>query len=97
MAKRQTLKLRQGLHDQMSPQAPEEACVDSAAKLAPEPQATPAPVRATDRDFPNRLSGEALHELAHQRSLARSSLPGMTDAKIREQLRYILQRQYEEP
>ena len=55
------------------------------------------PVRATDRDFPNRLSGDALRELAHQRGLARSSLDGMTDTKIREQLRYILQRQYEEP
>ena len=56
-----------------------------------------APVRATDRDFPNRLSGDALRELAHQRGLARSSLDSMTDTKIREQLRYILQRQYEEP
>ena len=55
------------------------------------------PVRATDRDFPNRLSGDALRELAHQRGLARSSLDSMTDTKIREQLRYILQRQYEEP
>ena len=55
------------------------------------------PVRATERDFPNRLSGDALRELAHQRGLARSSLDSMTDTKIREQLRYILQRQYEEP
>ena len=55
------------------------------------------PVRATDRDFPNRLSGDALRELAHQRGLAKSSLDSMTDTKIREQLRYILQRQYEEP
>ena len=54
------------------------------------------PVRATDRDFPNRLCGDALRELAHRRGLARSSLDGMTDTKIREQLRYILQRQYEE-
>jgi len=61
------------------------------------PDAEAAPLRAADRDFPNRLSGEALRELAHQRGLARSSLSGMSDAKIREQLRYILQRQYEEP
>jgi hypothetical protein len=56
-----------------------------------------APMRATDRDFPNRLSGDALREVAHQRGLARSSLDSMSDTKIREQLRYILQRQYEEP
>ena len=90
MGKRQILQLKkQGLEQEMLVPQGETAVV---------PQTLPetVPVRATDRDFPNRLSGDALRELAHQRGLARSSLDGMTDTKIREQLRYILQRQYEE-
>ena len=86
MGKRQILQLKkQGLeHEMVVPQG--ETAVPEAV-----------PMRATERDFPNRLSGDALRELAHQRGLARSSLVSMTDTKIREQLRYILQRQYEEP
>ena len=86
MGKRQILQLKkQGLEQLMlEPQGETAVVLES------------VPVRATDRDFPNRLSGDALRELAHQRGLARSSLDGMTDTKIREQLRYILQRQYEE-
>ena len=86
MGKRQILQLKkQGLEQLMlEPQG--ETAVSEAV-----------PMRATERDFPNRLSGDALRELAHQRGLAKSSLDSMTDTKIREQLRYILQRQYEEP
>lgn len=91
MGKRQILQLKkQGLEQLiLEPQG------ETAVVLESVPEAVP--VRATDRDFPNRLSGDALRELAHQRGLARSSLDSMTDTKIREQLRYILQRQYEEP
>ena len=91
MGKRQILQLKkQGLEQLMlEPQG------ETAVVLESMPEAVQ--VRATDRDFPNRLSGDALRELAHQRGLARSSLDSMTDTKIREQLRYILQRQYEEP
>jgi ABC-type nitrate/sulfonate/bicarbonate transport system ATPase subunit len=91
MGKRQILQLKkQGLEQEMLvPQG------ETAVVLESMPEAVQ--VRATDRDFPNRLSGGALRELAHQRGLARSSLDSMTDTKIREQLRYILQRQYEEP
>ncbi len=91
MGKRQILQLKkQGLEQLMlEPQG------ETAAVLESVPEAVP--MRATERDFPNRLSGDALRELAHQRGLARSSLDSMTDTKIREQLRYILQRQYEEP
>ncbi len=86
MGKRQILQLKkQGLEQEM--------LVPQGETAVPEA----VPVRATERDFPNRLSGDALRELAHQRGLARSSLDSMTDTKIREQLRYILQRQYEEP
>ena len=86
MGKRQILQLKK---QELEPQG------ETAVALESVPEAVP--VRATDRDFPNRLSGDALRELAHQRGLARSSLDSMTDTKIREQLRYILQRQYEEP
>ena len=94
MSKRQILQLKkQGLEQLMLEPQGEASAVQVETAMAPET----VPVRATDRDFPNRLSGDALRELAHQRGLARSSLDSMTDTKIREQLRYILQRQYEEP
>ena len=91
MGKRQILQLKkQGLEQLMlEPQGETAAVLESVSEAVP--------VRATDRDFPNRLSGDALRELAHQRGLAKSSLDSITDTKIREQLRYILQRQYEEP
>ncbi len=91
MGKRQILQLKKQELEQLmlEPQGETAVVLESVSEAVP--------VRATDRDFPNRLSGDALWELAHQRGLARSSLDGMTDTKIREQLRYILQRQYEEP
>ena len=51
---------------------------------------------ASDRENPAKLTGADLRKLAHQRGLARSSLESMSDEKIREQLRYIVQRQYED-
>ena len=94
MGKRQILQLKKpGLEQLMLEPQGETPGVQVQTAVVSES----VPVRATDRDFPNRLSGDALRELAHQRGLARSSLGGMTDTKIREQLRYILQRQYEEP
>jgi len=91
MGKRQILQLKKQELEQLMLAPQGETAVTSESV----PQAVP--VRATDRDFPNRLSGDALRELAHQRGLARSSLDSMTDTKIREQLRYILHRQFEEP
>lgn len=41
------------------------------------------------REHPEKLTGQALRDLAHKRGLARSSLDEMTDDKIREQIRYI--------
>lgn len=94
MGKRQILQLKkQGLEQLMLEPQGETPGVQVQTAVVAES----VPMRATDRDFPNRLSGDALRELAHQRGLARSSLDSMTDTKIREQLRYILQRQYEEP
>ena len=94
MGKRQILQLKKpGLEQLMLEPQGETPGVQLQTAVVAES----VPVRATDRDFPNRLSGDALRELAHQRGLAKSSLDSMTDTKIREQLRYILQRQYEEP
>lgn len=53
-------------------------------------------VPAKDRENPDKLAGEALRVLAHRRGLARSSLPSMSDEKIREQLRLITYSQYED-
>lgn len=94
MGKRQILQLKKQGEEQLMLETQRES---SAVQVQTVVVAESVPVRATDGDFPNRLSGDALRELAHQRGLARSSLDGMTDTKIREQLRYILQRQYEEP
>ena len=94
MGKRQILQLKKpGLEQLMLEPQGETPGVQVQTAVVSES----VPVRATDRDFPNRLSGDALRELAHQRGLAKSSLDSITDTKIREQLRYILQRQYEEP
>ncbi len=67
---------------------------------APQPQAqeetsVPTPLSAADRNNPGKLSGESLRVHAHRCGLARSSLPEMSDEKIREQLRYIVQAGYE--
>lgn len=51
---------------------------------------------AADRENPNKLTGQPLRELAYRRGLARSSLETMSDEKIREQLRYITHRQYDD-
>jgi pyruvate/2-oxoglutarate dehydrogenase complex dihydrolipoamide acyltransferase (E2) component len=51
---------------------------------------------AADRENPEKLSGEALVKLAHRRGIALSDLAKMSDAKIREQLRYLVHRQYDE-
>ncbi len=51
---------------------------------------------AADRENPDKLTGQPLRELAHRRGLARSSLGAMSDEKIREQLRYITHRQYDD-
>jgi hypothetical protein len=55
-----------------------------------------APVSAADRENPQKLRGEALRKLAHQRGISRSELATLSDEKVRHQLRYITGRQYEE-
>lgn len=58
-------------------------------------QPAAAPLSAADRENPAKLSGPDLHDHAHRRGLSRSELAGMSDEKIREQLKYITYRQYE--
>ena len=65
-----------------------------AARQARAAQA-PAPVlSASDRENPDKLTGEPLRTLAHRRGISRSEVETMDDAKIRMQLRYITNRQY---
>lgn len=54
-----------------------------------------ANMSAFDRENPTKLSGDALRAHAHRRGLSKSELVGMPDEKIRTQLRYITQQQYE--
>lgn len=50
---------------------------------------------AHERENPQKLSGDALRELAHRNGLSRTECARLSDEKIREQLRYITYRQYE--
>lgn len=59
-------------------------------------EAAPVALSAADRENPEKLSGSALHELAHRRGLARSDIAKMDDEKIRTQLRYLTYRQYDD-
>ena len=54
-----------------------------------------APLSATDRENPDKLTGSDLRALAHRRGLAKSSLALMPDDKIRQELKFITYRQYD--
>lgn len=62
----------------------------------PKKEASQEALSASDRENPEKLSGSALHELAHRRGLARSEIEKMDDEKIRTQLRYLTYRQYDD-
>lgn len=62
----------------------------------PKKEALQEVLSAADRENPEKLSGSALHELAHRRGLARSDIAKMDDEKIRTQLRYLTYRQYDD-
>ena len=66
------------------------------ARAEADASAALASLSAADRENPNKLTGQPLRELAYRRGLARSSLETMSDEKIREQLRYITHRQYDD-
>lgn len=76
---------------------------DAATAVQPSPvdpvaaSAIPTPVlSASDRENPDKLSGQALRDLAHRRGIAKSILPTLSDEKIRTELRYTTYRQYED-
>lgn len=48
------------------------------------------------RDNPDHLGGEALRQFANERGMALSEVNTMTDAKVREQLRYLTSTAYDE-
>jgi hypothetical protein len=84
-----------------APAGPVATVTQAAPVVSPPPPAAPpkaskAVLSASDRENPNKLSGKPLRELAHRRGLAKSSLPTMSDEKIREQLRYMTHRQYDD-
>lgn len=66
------------------------------ARAEAESSAALSSMSAADRENPDKLTGEALRKLAHSRGLAKSTLDTMPDEKIREQLRYITHRQYDD-
>ena len=68
----------------------------AAARQARVVVAAPAPAElsASDRENPDKLTGDALRALAHRRGVSRSEAERMDDAKLRLQLRYITNRQY---
>lgn len=67
------------------------------AAAAKKGAATPlSSMSAADRENPEKLTGELLRAHAHRRGLAKSALEGMTDERIRTELRYITHRQYDE-
>lgn len=53
-------------------------------------------VPAHHREHPDKLSGQALRDLAHRHGLARSEMEPMTDEKIRDQLKYLAYRRASE-
>jgi hypothetical protein len=46
-------------------------------------------VPAHHREHPDKISGQALRDLAHRKGMAKSELANMPDDKIRTQLKYI--------
>lgn len=62
-----------------------------AAAMVAQPSAI---LSASDRENPDKLTGEDLRALAHRRGVSRSESASMSDEKLRMQLRYITQRQY---
>lgn len=60
------------------------------------PEAPALELSAADRENPTKLTGQALRDLAHRRGMAKSILIDMPEEKIRMELRYITNRQYED-
>jgi len=76
----------------------QQSLADEASASLPEAEPSPQPgaLPAHARENPALLVGDELRALAHRRGLARSDLVRMSDDKIREQLKYLTYRQYED-
>lgn len=82
----------------VAPAAPVVTAALAALTDAPPPAAVVLPVAAlshADRNNPDRLSGDELRTYARQFGLSRSECEGMSDARLREQIRYAVYRRYE--
>ncbi len=53
------------------------------------PETAGASVPAYHREHPDKISGQALRDLAHKKGMAKSELADMSDDKIRTQIKYI--------
>ena len=77
------------------------AIVEQVAPPPVEPKAPPVAAQpeprmsAADAANPAKLRGDALRKLAHNRGMSRSEMAGMSDEKVRVQLKYLTYRQYE--
>lgn len=69
--------------------------LDESAAQPKREAAVQVPLSAAHRANPTMLAGKALHDLAHQRGMSRSDLARMPDEKVREQMRYLVHRQYD--
>lgn len=74
----------------------EGASVPLSSIAAPVEPPVAAVLSAADRENPAKLSGEALRTLAHRRGISLSELQRMDDGKIRQQLHFLIIRQYAE-
>jgi hypothetical protein len=72
-------------------------CVKEARELGPKMSLRErfAAMSAGDRENPAKLHGDMLRDYAFRRGLAKSAVATLSDEKIRTELRYITQRQYE--
>lgn len=79
-----------------TPPAPVDPTKVPEVQVVNPPEPTAQRLTAADLENPSKISGQMLKDLAHKRGLSRSSMEDMPDDKIREQLRYITQNQYED-
>ena len=68
--------------------------LDAHRAEAEKPAAAAVFLSASDRENPEKLTGDDLRALAHRRGVSRSEAATMSDDKLRMQLRYITNRQY---
>lgn len=78
-----------------APSTPVEA-VGLDATLPEDPEAYYETLTSNERNDPRVLRGVRLRDLAHARGISRSEMTEWDDAKVRDQLKMLLARQYEQ-